>query len=132
MTTHAELDRISARGQAIWVNERYNSRYVIDRPELIRMLDGGQIPVVHVGQPEAVDAIRSAVPEASWTVVELRCSRTTAHGRIEARATGDTAERLDAWDATPALRTADLTIDTERTQPQQAAAVIRTASHLVD
>ncbi|MEV6274467.1 kinase [Nocardia sp. NPDC051832] len=124
MVTEGFLNDLAASGQIAWENSRYGARYVIDRPTLVLTLEAGSIPVVHAGQPEVVDAIREAVPEASWTVVELTCSRETAQARSAQRATGDTAARMAAWDATPRLRNPDLVVNTDQVQPTGAAQLI--------
>ncbi|MEV4241323.1 hypothetical protein AB0J47_39890 [Nocardia sp. NPDC049737] len=107
-----DLAELASSGAVIYSNRRYDSTYVIDRPELAKMLGAGDIPVLHVGQPEAVDALLSVEPAIRWAVIELWCPRDVAAARIEARATGDTADRLTAWDATPHLTATDLRIDT--------------------
>ncbi|MFI6043364.1 kinase [Nocardia sp. NPDC051321] len=121
MVTPGELDRLANRGEILWQNSRYGARYAIDRPELSRLFQQGSIPVVHAGQPEVVAAVSIAIDAVNWTVIELRCSRATAEARIIARRTGDTPERLAAWDATPRLTNADLVIDTDSTTPGEAA-----------
>ncbi|MCO1595548.1 hypothetical protein M8C17_10255 [Micromonospora sp. RHAY321] len=96
MSTDAELASLRALGDVVWENRRYGSVYVIDAPGLRQQLDR-QIPVVHVGQVDAVDAVRTAFPDVRWTVVALTCPRDLAERRIAERQTGDTAERLRAW-----------------------------------
>lgn len=96
MTTPADIQRLRERGEVIWENSRYESVYVVDRPELLRLL-GDQVPVVHLGQLEAVGAITKAVPDASWLTVYVHAPRDVAAARIAARRTGDDASRLRAW-----------------------------------
>ncbi|MGV9668376.1 hypothetical protein [Nocardia niigatensis] len=127
MGTEADLERLTESGQVVYANRRYSSVYVIDRPELEEHLASG-IPVVHVGQPEAIDALATALPAARWVVVELWCPRPVAESRIEGRGTGDTAERLRAWDETPRLAQADLRIDTSQTAPEAAGSLIAVIS----
>ena len=62
-------------GEVVWANERYGAVYAIDRPHLRRMVEEGHIPVLHVGQRSAVDAIVSAVPGVQVTTVSLTCPR---------------------------------------------------------
>src|SRR5262245_38489753 len=81
-------------------------------------------PVVHLGQAAAVDAVRAATPGARWVVVSVWCDRDEALRRIEARATGDTAARLQAWSETEQLTAPDLTIDTAATNPRDAAQAV--------
>jgi len=83
------------------------------------------VPVVHLGQPEAIDAVLAAAPNAHWLVVALWCPRDIAEQRITARATGDTDERLRRWDQTPMLDRSDgVTIDTSTRSPDDAAGLI--------
>ncbi|WP_442939624.1 kinase [Nocardia sp. CY41] len=124
MTTAAEFDALQEAGNLIWQNRRYQARYGIDRHGLNELIDAHKIPVVHAGQPEVITAVTKAFPNVEWTTVALRCSRETAAARIIDRATGDTSERLKAWDETPVIATADLTIDTSTTAPATAAALI--------
>ncbi len=124
MSEAATLDQLAAAGAIVWENVRYGSRYAIDQPTLTTMLASGAIPVVHAGQPELVDAVRGSTPQANWFVVELRSSRETAQRRIIARKTGDVQERLGAWDTTPRLSTAMLSIDTGQVSEETSAAVI--------
>jgi guanylate kinase len=121
MITENELDKLRAQGDVIWENERYAATYVTDRGYLARMLDEGLIPVVHAGQAEAVAAIAKALPDTRIISVGLVCPRPVAASRIEKRATGDTHQRLSAFDATPPLPDADIEIDTS-VVPAEAAA----------
>src|SRR4051794_3688404 len=73
MTTRQHIAELRERHQLIWENERYESVYAIDRESLLHSLAGG-VPIVHLGQPEAVTAVTMAVPNARWTVAELWCS----------------------------------------------------------
>ncbi|WP_228799571.1 hypothetical protein [Nocardia nova] len=121
------LSELEVAGSVIYSNRRYGATYVIDRPELDTMLAAGDIPVLHVGQPEAVEALLSSEPAIRWVVAELWCPRDIAEARIAARATGDTAARLEAWDATPHLTSTDLRIDTSHVAPPGAAQLIAEA-----
>lgn len=124
MSDAATLDQLAAAGAIVWENVRYGSRYAIDEPTLTTMIADGVVPVVHAGQPELVDAVRSSLPQANWFVVELRSSREIAQARIIARETGDVRERLSAWDTTPSLSTAMLSIDTGQVAEETSAALI--------
>ncbi|MEU9516884.1 kinase [Micromonospora sp. NPDC048169] len=123
MTTEAELTALRASSDVVWENQRYGSVYVVDSPGLRQQLDDA-IPVVHLGQVEAIDAVRQAFPDVSWTVVALTCPRDVAEQRIARRGTGDTWQRLRAWDETAPASTADITIDTSQTTADQAALLI--------
>ncbi|MEV0105716.1 kinase [Nocardia sp. NPDC050799] len=119
------FDQLRDSGDLIWTNTRYRARYAIDRPGLLQLLETGCIPVVHAGQPEVIGAVVAATPPVSWTVIELQVDRDEAISRITARATGDFAERIAAWDETPSLTSPALTIDTTLTSPDAAASLIR-------
>ncbi|MBO0853608.1 MAG: hypothetical protein J2P18_07555 [Nocardia sp.] len=124
MISPAEFEQLTSAGEIIYSNSRYGSTYIIDRPELAKSLAARQVPVIHVGQLEAVDALLAAAPNTRWVVTELWCPREIAAERIDARNTGDTAERLEAWEATPRLATADVRIDTALIDPVAAAGQI--------
>ncbi|MCL2580974.1 MAG: guanylate kinase [Streptosporangiales bacterium] len=125
MITRAELGEIRGRpGEVIWENTRYSAVYVVDRSQVTRMLAAGQVPVLHLGQPEGVRAVVGSLPDVAVLVVGLECPRDVALERAAARGTGDLAERAAAYDATPPLHFADLTVDTSTTVPQDAAALI--------
>jgi len=125
MASSADLAECRERGDIIWENRRYGAVYVVDRPELMRMLRDGVVPVVHLGQPEAVDAL--VAEPLSWLVVALTCPEPVAAERIVARATGDAEDRLAAWRQTPALPTPDLALDTSTCSASAAAQVIISA-----
>jgi guanylate kinase len=123
MATPEALERVQRAGDMVWKNARYGAVYVVDRPELKRQL-GARLPVLHLGQPDAIGAVREATADARWLVVALSCPWDVAKRRIMARETGDTQARLQAWRETPELPAADLRIDTHETSPMDAAQVI--------
>jgi guanylate kinase len=128
IVTEDHIRSLSERGEIAWLNRRYGALYAVDTPELRKALAAG-IPVVHLGQAEAISAVRNATPEAEWLVVALWCSRDVARARLQARSPSDVAARLQAWDETPLLPGADLEIDTGRTAPSDAArAILRAAT----
>lgn len=123
MVTEDYIRELSARGDIVWSNSRYGSTYAVDMPELRRAFTAG-IPVLHLGQVDAVTAITSATPEAQWVVIALSCPRDTARARLQARSPSDIAHRLQAWDDTPPCPHPDLAIDTEDLEPADAATLI--------
>jgi guanylate kinase len=126
MTTDARLDRLRLDDEVIWENLRYGSRYVIDRTHLLARLGSGRIPIIHLGQPDGVAAlIRDPRLAARWTVAALWCPRAVAERRLIDRGSPDLSARLEAWDETPPLPEADLTIDTSQTSPSDAARLIQ-------
>ncbi|PWU48906.1 kinase [Micromonospora globispora] len=127
MTTEDELIALRASGGVVWENRRYESVYVVDAPSLRQQLREA-IPVVHLGQVDAIDAVRQAFPDVEWTVVALTCPRDVAERRIVQRQTGDATNRLRAWDETEAVATADITIDTSKTLPDLAAKLVDRAA----
>jgi guanylate kinase len=129
MTTSSHINTLRSAGSVVWENRRYDALYVIDRVWLTGMLETC-IPVLHVGQPEAVEAVTAALPPATqWITVWLWCPRDVAAGRITERGTADTAERLRAWDETAPLPEADISINTAETHPIDAAATIHSQVH---
>ncbi|MET7770173.1 hypothetical protein [Nocardia sp. NPDC005366] len=121
MASLGDLQRLVTAGEVIYANTRYGATYVIDRPELTAITAANKIPVLHVGQPEAIDALLDAIPTIRWVIVDLWCPRDVAAARIAARDTGDTGDRLAVWDATPQLSVADVRIDTAAVDPTSAA-----------
>lgn len=120
MTTEAALDTLRARDEIVWENRRYGALYSVDRPTLLEQLTD-QVPVLHLGQVEAVDAVVRAIPAARWLVVYLWCPRDVATERITARGTGDVEARLRAWDETKPIQHADVSINTAETTADDAA-----------
>lgn len=123
MATPEALEELQRAGDVVWRNARYGAVYVVDRPELQRQL-GAQLPVLHLGQPDAIDAVCRATVGARWLVVALSCPWDIAKRRIVERETGDTQARLQAWRETPELAAADLRIDTHEASPAEAAQAI--------
>lgn len=124
ITTRDHIEQLQAAGEIIWSNERYGAAYATDRPYLQHMINEGQIPVLHVGQVAAVGAIVSALPDLRAVKVALTYPRAIALKRIAARNTGDTSDRIAAYDATEQLTDADLVIDTGIVGVGEAAALI--------
>ena len=108
----------------LWANERYGAIYLVDRPGLQQIWQDHRTPVVHLGQPEAVEAVVRRTPEASWLVVELRGDLAVLQERIRQRATGDDDQRIAAALSTPRLDRPDISIDTGVTGPGEAARLI--------
>lgn len=128
MINASELARIMSTSDGVlWLNSRYDSTYVVDRTHLTAILASGQVPILHLGQPEAIDAIRRATSDVRWLVVELWCPREIAIRRMIDRATNDLPERIQAYDDTPLLPHPDLQIDTFTTSPDAAALQIHQA-----
>jgi guanylate kinase len=108
----------------LWANHRYGATYLVDLPGLQQVWQQHRIPVVHLGQPEAVEAVVERTPEASWLVVELHCDLAVLQERIRQRGTGDDDQRVAAALSTPRLRSVDISIDTGITDPVKAARLI--------
>ncbi|WP_216362082.1 kinase [Pseudonocardia sp. N23] len=120
MVSPAQLDDLHNAGDIIWENTRYNARYAIDRSGL-ESATKSSVPVVHVGQPQAIAAMKDALTAQRVIVVELYYDRREAVERIAGRGDEDLEARLAAWDETPRLLTAHLRIDTSQVPPQLAA-----------
>src|SRR5262245_32271201 len=110
MITPSYVNTLRDTNSVIWETCRYNALYIIDRASLTHMLKIC-IPILHLGQAEAVKAVTDALPPAAqWTTVWLWCPRNIAATRIIQRGTGDTPARLRVWDETAPLPEADITI----------------------
>lgn len=119
-----ELNTIrAAPDDVVWEQRRYESTYVVLRSDLLNH-NRGEVPMVELGQPAAVDAVISGTPEVRWHVVELRCARATVAARVSARGTGDDTERMAHYDTTPPLSSADLVVDTGSVAPTVAARMV--------
>ncbi|MDR7313611.1 guanylate kinase [Nocardioides luteus] len=114
------VQTLRERGGIVWENRRYGATYVVDEPGLLDALTRG-VPIIHLGQPAAVDALLAIEAPVSWTVVALTCPEPIALERLRARGSHDLDERLDAWRETSNLPTADVRIDTSETAPDEAA-----------
>ncbi|MGW1451172.1 kinase [Micromonospora sp. NPDC002411] len=119
MISESELEDLHDRGEIVWENRRYGATYVVDRAGLLRHVEAG-VPVLHLGQGAAIEAVKGADPSVAWLVVHLWCPRDVAERRIDARDTGDTAARLRAWDETEIIE-ADLRFDTSASDPKSVA-----------
>ncbi|MDQ0750184.1 guanylate kinase [Streptomyces africanus] len=101
MGTPEQLAALEARGEVVYRNERYGNIYVVDRPGLEQAMEGGRVPVVHLGQMVGMEQVAALFP-AHWVRVLLWCSKETTALRSPQRGDNDTAARLTAWDATQA------------------------------
>jgi guanylate kinase len=130
-----EIDKLRDQGLIVYENARYNSLYVIDRPALDSLFAQDLIPIVHLGQLTGLQALQSY--PALWLSVRLHCRRVTTQQRVKQRGSGDVTARLRAWDETAEdLRSARaddfaLIIDTDRTEPVQAAELINSQLRLM-
>ncbi|WP_330283572.1 phosphotransferase-like protein [Streptomyces sp. NBC_00588] len=137
MGTPEQLAALEARGDVIYRNDRYGNIYVVDRPGLYQAMEGGRIPVVHLGQMVGMEQVTTLFP-AHWVRVLLWCPKETTAQRSPQRGDTDTAARLAAWDATEADLAAhpraqwELRVDTDTTAPREAAEridkIVRTTS----
>src|SRR5699024_6612827 len=127
MVTDEDLAALRATpGAVLWETQRYSANYMLTKADVLATAESA-IPVVHVGETTAIDAVTHGVPELSWRIVELRCARDVAIERIAARSTEDDAERIARYDDTPYLEHADLVLDTSAASPTEAARqIIRT------
>lgn len=125
MTSQNALSRLRADGLILWENERYGATYAVDRPGLDAALAGPMVPVLHLGQLEAISAVTDAYPDGTWLTVELWADLVETEGRLQQRKDHDLQERLDAWAETLRLNRADLRQDTTHQSPPQTATEIR-------
>ena len=128
LTTPEQIEQLSSEGQLLYSNSRYGARYAIDREGLTAIVEGGAVPVLHMGQAVGIDAVTEYPLE--WVKVLLWCSRSTTEERCRARGDQDLSARLNVWDETwqdlmdhPAVRWS-LIIDTLKRAPEDAAADI--------
>jgi guanylate kinase len=108
----------------LWTNRRYGAVYLVDREGLGQLWQAGRTPVMHLGQPEAVDAVVAGTGSVRWRVVDLHAPLSVLRRRIRARGAGDDAQRLAAAADTPRLEHADLAVDTSVTEPAETARLI--------
>lgn len=116
----SDLEVLRKRHAIVWENHRYDAVYAVDYPSLLDELVV-RLPVLHLGQAEAVSAVTTATPAARWLIVSLWCPRDVAIARIVARGTSDVVARVQAWDETEPLASADLTINTADVSAVDAA-----------
>ena len=120
MTTESTVDILRAKNEIVWENRRYGAIYVVDQPLLLQQL-ADHVPVLHLGQVEAIDAVVRTASIARWLVVYVWCPRDVAAKRIITRGNGNVNARLRAWDETKHLRNAHMTINTAETSADEAA-----------
>jgi guanylate kinase len=129
MTTLSHINTLRSTGSVVWETRRYNALYIVDQASLTGILTTCS-PILHLGQAEAVKAVTAALPPATqWVTVWLWCPRDVAARRITERDTGDTAARLQAWDETPPLPEADISLNTADIHPTDAATTIHHHIH---
>lgn len=123
-----EAARRRERGDVLFETNRYGNRYLISRAELAAALRADAIPVVHVGQLDAVRQVRSY--PALWVTVALWCSRAVTEQRAADRGSQDLDARLLAWDETASeleghgIGEFALLVNTEDHQPDNVARLI--------
>lgn len=127
VVTKADLNRLRLRREVIWENQRYGSTYVVDRSGILEVVDIGDVPVVHLGQVEAVEALTMAFPDIRWTVVELWCPDDVAAERLRKRDVADVEERMQAWHETGRLAHANVRVDTSTVLPDLVASMVDSA-----
>jgi guanylate kinase len=123
MATLSDVETRRAKDDVIWENRRYGALYVVERTSLTKMLRTC-IPVLHLGQVEAVKAVTAALPRTQWLVVCLWCPRDVAIKRLAERDATDIAVRMRAWDDTEPLPGADISLNTTDICPAAAATTI--------
>jgi guanylate kinase len=118
---------LAAAGRLVVTWERYGARYGVARSALVAALDEGHVPVVHLGSVAAVRTL-TATAAVRWTVVQLWARREVCAARARARATGDLAARLRAYDESARLDDlAAITVNTGVTNPAETARRVRCA-----
>ena len=123
--TAEQFGQLEAAGEILYRNSRYGNVYGVDRAALASVAEAGGIPVLHLGQVDALTAVE-AFP-AAWVRVLLWCPRDVTAQRSAARGDTDSAARLAAWDETQRDLGGhpdagfDLAIRTDRVAPLEAA-----------
>ncbi|MET8007646.1 guanylate kinase [Nonomuraea glycinis] len=93
------LAELRAAGRLLVETHRYGNAYAVDRHQIERITDAGEVPVVHMGN---IPDIRRLVAAEPWLPVMLWVSRETCERRSRQRGDSDTAQRSRAWDETSA------------------------------
>jgi guanylate kinase len=139
MTDAQTLDALIASGEIALLTSRYSSRYAVDYPELLRLAQAGQTPVIHIGNVNDVQLLRSDPRIGTLMTVLLTLPRDIAIQRIRERATADDELRIAAYDEDVArLRdhgdaiAFDLVVDTGECGPAAAAELINQQVQLFD
>lgn len=122
-TNSAELVNLRKSGRVIWENERYGATYVVERDSLAK-LAATSIPVLHLGQLDAIPVVHESMPNVRWVDVYIWCPRDVAVQRLRERQTGDLAARICVWDETVPFLDACLALNTATVSPADAARAI--------
>lgn len=125
MTTAEHIEELAKAGELLYRNARYDAEYAIDRRGVSDLVDGGRIPVLHMGQVAGASAV-GAFP-IRWVKVLLWCPREVTEERCKGRGDKDVDARLKVWQETRqdlldhAREPWSLVIETHRLTPEQAA-----------
>jgi guanylate kinase len=98
MTSEENLQHLEAAGHIIYLNRRYGNSYAIDSNLLDILIENSIVPIVHIGQCEALLAVNQY--PLQWTQILLWCPRAVTAERARGRNDTDLHARLEAWDAT--------------------------------
>ncbi|MEU8677315.1 guanylate kinase [Streptomyces sp. NPDC048560] len=98
LTTAAHIDQLSRDGELLYRNARYDAEYAIDRPGVAGLVEGGRVPVLHMGQVAGAAAV-AAFP-LHWVRVLLWCPVATAESRSISRGDKDVDARVKVWHET--------------------------------
>ncbi|MFJ5843956.1 guanylate kinase [Streptomyces sp. NPDC092903] len=128
LTTTAHIDQLSRDGELLYRNARYDAEYAIDRPGVAALVEGGRVPVLHMGQVAGAKAV-AAFP-LHWIRVLLWCPVATTESRSVGRGDTDVDARVKVWHETREDLLAHetepwtLTLRTEALGPAEAARAI--------
>lgn len=125
MVTRATLNQLRSAGDVIWENVRYGATYAVDTGRLRSAVDQPSLPVLHLGQPEAVAAVTAIFPPETWSIAELWADVVETESRLLTRKEFGVQARLEAWAKTPQLAAPDIRIDTTQCSPPEAAELVR-------
>ncbi|MFJ5208434.1 ATP-binding protein [Streptomyces nigra] len=98
LTTIDHIEELSRAGELLYRNARYEAEYAIDRQGVAALVDGGRIPVLHMGQVAGVRAV-AGFP-VHWIRVLLWCPLDVTESRSVGRGDMDVNARTKAWHET--------------------------------
>ncbi|MGW4619532.1 guanylate kinase [Streptomyces sp. NPDC004592] len=128
LTTADHIEELSRAGELLYRNARYEAEYAIDRQGVAALVDGGRIPVLHMGQVAGVGAV-AAFP-LYWIRVLLWCPLDVTESRSIGRGDRDAKVRMNVWRETREdLLTHEaepwtLTLQTDQLSPSESAVAI--------
>ncbi|MEU3323218.1 guanylate kinase [Streptomyces sp. NPDC006785] len=131
LTTPERIEQLSRDGELLYRNTRYSADYAIDRSGVAALVEGGEVPVLHMGQVAGVTAV-AGFP-LHWIRVLLWCPLATTESRSIGRGDKDVDARVKVWHETREDLLAHeaepwtLTLRTDTLSPTESARAIAEA-----